>query len=156
MAAQAACHDKCNLVCAQDDAIVASCYTACRAMCSDDDTAARAADHAPAHQYASVALSPKSLIYGYSYGRHSRAEAETIALDSCAKAPGKPRDCKVQLSFRDTCGSLAVKPNSGEDDGVWGTDWATDKMSAEKMALSYCSEIAGVDCRTEITFCARR
>lgn len=155
--AHADCHEKCNSVCVQGEDILASCYASCRATCSDDEAQAeRDAAHPPAHQYAAAALSPKTLIYGYSLGLRSRAEAEAAALDACAKAPGKPRDCKVQLSFHDKCGSLALKPDSGKEDGVWGVDWASDRIRAEQTALKNCTEIAGEECKTEVTFCARR
>ena len=157
MAAQAACLEKCNLECVNNASNFASCYAVCRARCQDDYRAAPDKAHQvkpPDEQYAALALSPTSLQYGYAFGKASQEEAKAAALESCAQAVGTANDCAVQLWFHNACGSLALKRNNGKPGGVWGTDWATDKVKVTQRALKVCQEIAGDGCRTEVTFCA--
>ncbi len=158
--AQAFCHDNCHVECSNGSGDYGNCYSVCQAWCPDDNQTIYGNGGtyaAPTRQYAAIALSPDTLDYGYSYGWGSQAEAEASAIDYCAKGKSAAKDCAVQLWFYDSCGSLALKPDSGKKDGAWGADWASSKKAAASKALKHCQKAAGsAGCKTEVTFCARK
>jgi len=109
-----------------------------------------------ARHFAAIAVSSSTLEYGFSFRFPSRKQAEEAALTYGHGNATKPRDCKIGIGFWNTCGSLAIEPESskGKGDGAWGTAWDASRESARNKALASCVKSGGANCKTAVTFCA--
>jgi hypothetical protein len=141
----------CGMVCADN-----SPGSTCMSSCSSGNSGAGGGGGNAAPRYGAIALSPRTLKYGYAFRFASRKQAEEAALTFCYANKGNPRDCKVLVWYRNTCASLAIKPPSteGKLDGAWGAQWASSRDAARKKALAACQSQSATGCRTELTSCA--
>ncbi len=140
--ARASCD--CNLTCSgvSDGG---SCRSSCMATCSPDEP------YVPPHiGYGAIAVSPSSMEYGYSYDYDSEDQAAQEALRQCIE-----EDCRVEVTFQDTCGALAMEKGGmlGKGD-AWGTAWANNKRAAEKKAIDFCQEVDHTECEVEVSVCS--
>lgn len=87
------------------------------------------AGSAAADNYGAIAYSPSTKAYGWSYDYPSRSSAEREALARCRTKAG---DCMIPVWFRNACAALAIGPNG------YGTAWATERGSAERLAVQVC------------------
>jgi hypothetical protein len=105
--------------------------------------------------FGAIAISPTTMVHGYSYGFGSQAQAESAAIQYCRDNPERPGDCKSVLWFYDTCGALAIAPRGKNDLNYWGSAWADSRRSAERQAMSYCAENGVKGCRIAVSYCSR-
>ncbi len=99
------------------------------------------------HKFAAVAVSDTTLATGWSWKANSRAEAERIALASCAT---RARDCHIQLWGEDECLALATS----EPDGSWGADYDLNGARARAKAVAQCRSVGGQNCVVKADPCA--
>jgi len=96
---------------------------------------------------ASIAYSPSTGAYGYSYNQPDAYSAEEVAYMNCNEYAV---DCDIVLTFENACGALAV----GEDLG-WGTAWNYDFQTAEIDALDSCQQNSN-SCQIQALFCSEQ
>ncbi|MGF1487601.1 MAG: DUF4189 domain-containing protein [Prochloraceae cyanobacterium] len=102
------------------------------------------ATKASAGTYGSIAYSPATGRYGYSWNYDNRALAQNAALRQCGV-----RDCRIVSWFSNACGSLA-KSNYG-----WGSSWNANRGRATSTAIGACRQY-GPGCRNLVTVCSPR
>lgn len=101
-------------------------------------------------QFAAIAYSIPTGIYGYGLRYPSQAEAEKRALQECnQRAPAK--DCQALFWFKNACGSV-VRATSG----AYGWAWSEDIQVAEQEARKQCSSFGGTDCKILLNLCSDR
>jgi hypothetical protein len=143
-----------NVGCAMscpDNSPDSSCMRSCSAWSPEGG---QSGSSGSARRYGAIAISPSTLDYGTSYRFPSRKQAEEAALTYCHGNASKPKDCQISSWFWNQCGSLALNPKSSRSPGHWGSAWGGSRESARKKALAACSKVAGVDCKTMVTFCS--
>jgi hypothetical protein len=99
---------------------------------------------AAAQYYGAIAFSQSSGAVGFSYNFRRRDIAEERALEECGGG------CRVVTWFRNACGALATGNGNG-----YGTGWATNRGTAERIALNKCGENAR-SCRVIRWACTSR
>lgn len=153
-----ACYSQCSAQCggSSDTGCIPMCMSSCQ---STSDGATQSGGNAVT-QYGAIAFSQGTMNYGISYHKASRRAAEATAMDYCANAPDKPKDCKVATWFYNHCAALAIKPNTpGKANGAWAAEHAASSRLAKKNALNACRKYAGQDanqCKVVESFCARQ
>jgi serine/threonine-protein kinase len=146
-----------NVGCAMscpDNSPDSSCMRSCGAW--NAEGAGGGSAGAARQHYGAIAVSPSTLDHGFSFRFPTRRQAEEAALAFCHTQASKPRDCRVEVWFRDTCGSLAIRSESapGKRDGAWGSAWDARRAAARDKAMASCTKAGGSACRTAVTVCA--
>ncbi len=100
-----------------------------------------------APNYGAIAYAVQNGAYGYSYHYHSAAEADQHALSDCL---ARGADCKVVISFSETCAALAAGNN-----GRFAASRGDGRGEAQSNALTACSHDGGKDCGIKTWACAR-
>jgi sugar phosphate isomerase/epimerase len=100
---------------------------------------------AQAAEYGAIAVSPKSGAYGQSYNYPSKEQAQKRAMAECRK---HARDCKIGVTFWNSCGALA------RGNGGWGASHGSTPREAERKALRICEGYAS-NCRIRTQVCSR-
>lgn len=139
-----------------------TCQNRCTNTCIEEDGNYRFTAAAPpavtasiAQKNGAIALSPSTLGSGHAFGYLDAAKASTEALQRCHDdTPAHPADCKIILTFANSCAALAIlpKPDGG---GTWGTAWADSKEEAESKALTTCAVTADANCSISFEFCSQ-
>ncbi len=102
------------------------------------------ATKASAGTFGSIAYSPATGRYGYSWNYNSRSQAQNAAIRECGV-----RDCRVVSWFSNACGSLATSRYG------WGSSWNANGAQARISAVRACSQY-GPGCRSVRTVCSPR
>ncbi len=131
------------------------CYRDCQNQCSDAsgnitsqecvNSCSRSKCPRPTVSYGSIAYGMTSHSAGWSYDYRDAAEADRVALASCAKHGD---DCKTVLSFSNGCAAVAA------GGGAYGTGEGGTRGEAQSAALSACVGVGGKDCEIRAWSCA--
>jgi len=98
--------------------------------------------------YGAIAYGEESTAWGYSFDMPDSASASRRALSGCAP---RGNDCKVVVSFENSCAALAAASNKR-----YGTGHAGEREQAESLALAACKRNGGGgDCDVKVWSCAR-
>jgi hypothetical protein len=95
--------------------------------------------------YGAIAFSQQTGYYAWSVDQGSAKGAETRALSSCTP---KAADCKIVLSFSNSCGALAVDANNH-----FGTAQDDNSQSAQSEAINACRRAGGAQCSIRMGQC---
>lgn len=98
--------------------------------------------------YASIAYSPSSGLWGTSFRQPTRQAADQQALRNCY-AP----DCQVQVWVLNSCAALAVGRDNMSQPPIYG--WAYDRsvIDAQRMAMEQCFNTSRA-CQMVASICA--
>jgi hypothetical protein len=97
--------------------------------------------------FGAIAYSARDDAYGYSFDYHNAGDADQRALSDCQS---EGEDCKVVLTFSETCAALAAGDNKRFAASIG--DGAGD---AANNALNACSHNGGKKCAIKLATCAR-
>jgi hypothetical protein len=97
--------------------------------------------------YGAIAYAEHNGAYGFSYHYHSAAEANQNALSECL---AQGADCKVVISFSETCAALAAG-----DNGRFAASRGDGRGEAQSNALTARSRDGGRHCGIKTWTCAR-
>ncbi|MDJ0717406.1 MAG: DUF4189 domain-containing protein [Prochloraceae cyanobacterium] len=100
--------------------------------------------------FGSIAVSPSTGAYGYSWNYKSRQGAVNGALRTCENYAGRAGDCRALVWFQNACGSLTQNSRG------WGSGWGTTRSLAQNYALQSCRQNYGSGCRVVETVCTSR
>lgn len=100
--------------------------------------------------FGAIAFAPKTRAIGVASDNVSQAEAESVAMQNCRATSSEPDDCRNVMWVRNACAVLAI----GKDGG-WGTDWGSDRATAERKALAVCGKYSQT-CEVVRRVCAMR
>jgi hypothetical protein len=100
-------------------------------------------------RFVALAVSNKTLAFGYSWNASSRAQAEQLALANCARN-STVADCHVERWAINACLALA----ESLPDKTYGDDWAIDRPKAKQQALNECKHYKGKSCKVVYQICA--
>ncbi|HMK67785.1 MAG TPA: DUF4189 domain-containing protein [Stellaceae bacterium] len=139
-------------------AVRADCFEDCRNNCRNAASSGVTSDQclstcnqqrcAPqANFFGAIAYSEQNGAWGDALDLPDGDSANNGAI---AKCRAHALDCKVVLSFENTCGALAAANNKR-----YGTGQAPDRQKAESLALAACRTNGGVACNTLIGSCTR-
>ncbi len=95
--------------------------------------------------YGAIAYSRKDEGYGFSDGKKTRKQAETVALQYC-KEYGKK--CKIEVWFYNGCGAIAA------DGRKVGTGIGPNTGDARHDALKDCKKGGKKNCQVKIAHCS--
>jgi hypothetical protein len=98
------------------------------------------------NHWGAIAYSVKDKEFGYSYGWEDVDKAKKAAMDSCVKTGTA---CKPWIWYNNQCGAIAA---DGEKIG-WGVD--DSKQTADKGAITACTNIGGKKCVVQVSQCSR-
>jgi hypothetical protein len=98
-------------------------------------------------KWVAIAVSDKTLAYGFSWQANSAEEAERKAMSFCLKSAS---DCKVKITQLNMCLALAESVN----DLTWGVDSDRNGKRAQAKALAQCRKYNGRDCRVVADPCS--
>lgn len=87
--------------------------------------------------------------YGTAYGYDYVGDARRSALDRCGAY-----SCRVLVTVRNQCAAFAV--DRDRRCGSRGWAYAPNRAQAEELALRYCYDNAGYDCRVRAWVCDDR
>lgn len=99
--------------------------------------------------YTAVAVSDKSLAFGYSYEATSRAQAEQMALSACRQRRGGS-DCKLADWAENDCLGVALSHR----DGTWAVASGSNPFLAANAAVQTCRKDGGKACAVAATPCS--
>ena len=108
------------------------------------------AEKTEAGYYGAIAYSQNTGCWGYSYNYRNPQEAIIEAVKRCERCSGD-NTCAARVWFCRGCGALAKASN-----GALGYAWAGSRQQAENLALRYCREYGGEDCRIVCWACTSR
>jgi hypothetical protein len=87
------------------------------------------------HRYASIAVEPATLAFGWAANYSTRAGAQTRAKQECKAHASVPSNCKVMVWVEDGCAAVAYKNKAnGTRRFGWGLGWT--KRAAKNQALA--------------------
>jgi len=98
-------------------------------------------------KWTSIALSEKTMTFGYSWQADSRAQADQLALSACRRHAS---DCKVVMWGQNECLALAISAR----EGAWGSAWDRNGANARAAATAECRKQAGTRCVVRADPCA--
>ncbi len=101
---------------------------------------------APAASYGAIAYGRTSGAWGSSYHWGSQAEAESKAMQTCAK---QGNDCEVVVWFDRKCGAVAAAEGAV---AFWGLGDSDGQARAD--AQNKCEQGGGKDCRVQASECS--
>lgn len=101
----------------------------------------------PAPSYGAIAYGRTSGAWGYSYRWGSRATAERVATQNCAKHGD---DCEVLVWFDRKCGAVVAGTDSA---AYWGLGDSDSQARAD--ARNKCIADGGNDCDVRVSACSR-
>lgn len=159
----ASCYNYCDGLCAQGSGNLDrnTCTLRCTNNCVEDSNGnhsftGTAPAISPPHNYGAIALSPTTLAFGHSINFASEELAAQEAMSHCHDDnEAKPADCKILLSFADSCASLALLQTTNTPGGSWGTAWAPTQEEASTKALASCKVMANAQCRIAHSACTQ-
>lgn len=141
-------------------AVMADCVNDCRSATYCDSTmhasgecgrrleaCYRAECNKPTRTYGAIAYGAESTAAGWSYDFGTPGDAGRKALSTCRARGG---DCKVVLTFSNSCAALAVA-----DDKRFMTAQAKTRQAAEASALAACKGEGGINCEVQAWSCTR-
>jgi len=99
--------------------------------------------------YTAVAVSNKTLAFGYSYEAATREAAQQVALAQCRSQHGGG-DCKVVDWARDEC--LGVALSYG--DSTWAVNDGENPFAAGNAAMRSCRLTGGKACKVAVMTCS--
>jgi serine/threonine-protein kinase len=100
--------------------------------------------------FGAIAYSPATRSWGEAYGYTSRNAAERRALQECASAGDKAKDCRAAASFYRQCGAVV-----DDDKGNYGVALGATAQLAVRDAFANCAANNGKDCEIERVTCTR-
>src|SRR5260370_37927317 len=86
---------------------------------------------------------------GYSYSYGSLGEAAQEALQQCRNYGG--RNCKVVEEIQGSCAAFAIDGNNSCGAQGWGR--APSQAEAESIAIQYCQQYGGSNCKIRPWVC---
>jgi Domain of unknown function (DUF4189) len=106
----------------------------------------------PADTYAAVAISPSTQDTGISWSASSQSQAETLAIQSCAKE-GNNKDCKSVLWAEDACVAIAISSKTLLPAATWGFSRNVNRPAANAQAISLCNGTKNMSCAVQQAAC---
>jgi len=159
-AARAECWDQCYQDCGNglSEGGKGLCTSRCNRYCTDEssDVYPRPVYQAPRNaKYGAVAISPTTLDAAYSYNFDTERAARADALKRCHEdTAGKPADCKITLSFANSCAALAMYKDDEAHHGTWSSALGASRAKAEQSAMGACTQHAQGPCKVVGSFCS--
>jgi serine/threonine-protein kinase len=101
---------------------------------------------APSESYGAIAYSRTSGSYGTSYKWSSRAKAESVAMQNCAKYA---KDCEATVWFNHKCGAVSADPGPT---AFWGLGNTIGQARA--VAQQECMKGGRKGCTVEVSACS--
>ena len=98
-------------------------------------------------KWTSIALSEKTMTFGYSWQADSRAQADRLALAACGRHAS---DCKVVEWGQNECLALAISLR----ERAWGSAWDRNGANARAAATAECRKVNGTRCVVRADPCA--
>ena len=102
----------------------------------------------PRPSYGAIAYGRKSGAYGFSYKWDSKSNAESVAMQNCAK---RGTDCEVMVWFDRKCGAVAARANGTT--AYWGLGDGVGAARAQ--AMRQCTKDGGKNCEVKVSQCSR-
>jgi Domain of unknown function (DUF4189) len=125
------------------------CQTVCsnyiEGQCSEHTTTC-STPQGPTASYGAIAYSRTTGAYGYSYSWGSRAKAESVALQNCAK---RAKDCEATVWFNHRCGAVSSDPGPT---AFWGL--GNTVSQARAAAQSLCMKGGRKGCEVQASSCS--
>ena len=103
----------------------------------------------PKLSYGAIAYGARSRSDGFSFGRGTADNADRDAMYECAKFAN---DCKVVVTFSNSCAALAVVESTGD----WALGRGAKSEEAQAKAMIACASAYGVKCQIKRWVCAER
>ncbi|MBY0371465.1 DUF4189 domain-containing protein [bacterium] len=100
----------------------------------------------PMHTYGSIAYSPSTGIYGFSYNHYAASQALNQSVFRC-NLP----DCRPVVWFAGACGSVAADT---ENPAIYGWAWAADAYTAQQQAVVQCGLRTKGSCKMRAWACS--
>jgi hypothetical protein len=101
-------------------------------------------------RFVALAISNKTLAFGYSWNASSRAQAEQLAMANCART-STVADCHVETWAVNACMAIA----KSLPDMQYGDAWDAIRAQAKQKALNQCKNVyKGRSCKVVYQVCA--
>jgi hypothetical protein len=118
----------------------------CMAECRNSGNQQKSAPAGPPVMFGALAYGFTSHQWAESHAYSSEAEAEKVALATCAKSA---KDCRVMGFMRNNCGALGV------GDVSWGYGVRDKMQDAKNDALQLCKKGGSKDCSIVVSQCSQ-
>ena len=126
------------------------CSTTCsryeEGQCVEHTQTCTTTPSAPSDSYGAIAYSRTSGSWGYSYKWSSRAKAESVAMQTCAKYA---KDCEVTVWYDRECGAVAADQGPTAFWGIGNT-----VSQARATALNECMKGGRKGCAVQVSQCS--